>query len=644
MNETKKRLHENCVRLSGSDRTLRAMYGIIFDESKMRSLTMCETVRSVRTRSVSYGEVWERTERLAAAIRARLSCEDRYVGISGTNSVEWTVIFWAILRSGNRPYFVNLQQSEDYVTSVLRVLDVAAVIATEEKTAYPCENLLYTELYAEGEDLPRLPEDAFFGDAIAITTSGTTLRPKICIYTGDKLAAQVLNTESIVTESPAMLGDPKRGAKQLMFLPLYHIFGFSATYLWFCFFGAVFVFPGSLAPDALLHAARRTEVTHVFAVPLFWHAIEKAVNREISARDEKTQELFRSGIERSIALQRRFPRLGRRIIMGRLHEVRAKLLPDSVTFCISGGSHLRASAVTLLNALGYPLANGYGMSEIGITSVELSDRIDDRLRTSIGRPFDSVEYRISEDGHLLVRGSSLCSVLYLDGEPKTLEDWFDTGDIMTVTEDGRAYFEGRASDLIVGENGENVSPDRIEQAISIGGVVNQTVIADESGEKPILIVQIPKELPMEATERIDREIAEQNATLPLSWRVREVHYTRDALMRPTDIKVSRAYVRRELLAGRIRLLDSEEETVGVSDESETRARIRALFSEILGVPADSIAGNANFMTDLGGSSLDYFTLISELDRAFQVKLPYESEGFGYSLDDFERLIKEHLNL
>jgi acyl carrier protein len=51
-----------------------------------------------------------------------------------------------------------------------------------------------------------------------------------------------------------------------------------------------------------------------------------------------------------------------------------------------------------------------------------------------------------------------------------------------------------------------------------------------------------------------------------------------------------------------------------------------------------------FMNDLGGTSLDYFTLINKLDERFNLKIDfgsdYDLEAFGYTVNHFERLIKE----
>ena len=82
-------------------------------------------------------------------------------------------------------------------------------------------------------------------------------------------------------------------------------------------------------------------------------------------------------------------------------------------------------------------------------------------------------------------------------------------------------------------------------------------------------------------------------------------------------------------------------SVPVSEDSPLKRELRKLFSEILALPPEEIPDDAHFMRDLGGSSLDYFTLIGKIDEVFGVTLDYEAEEhFSYSLKDFERIIKE----
>ena len=40
------------------------------------------------------------------------------------------------------------------------------------------------------------------------------------------------------------------------------------------------------------------------------------------------------------------------------------------------------------------------------------------------------------------------------------------------------------------------------------------------------------------------------------------------------------------------------------------------------------------------SSLDYFTLIGEINARFGISLDFEADKFGYTLGDFEKIIRE----
>lgn len=620
--------------------TIKEIFEIVF---RNEGNIMAETSNTFRITEHTYGQVKKRIERAAANIARTFGSDNSFIGLYGENSLEWLVGFWAILMSGNRPYLVNLMQPETFSNGILSTLGAKAVIYIGKR---PSLNAELAELSGLEEGEAALPSGTVFGNEIALTTSGTTMQEKICIYTGRELTEQIVNCDSIIDANPDIKTFYHGRLKMLMFLPLYHIFGLEAAYLWFAFGNITFVFLPSMAPEAILHTIRRHEVTHIFAVPLFWHTVERAVNREVKAKGEKTWNKFQKGLRLSEKLQSAFPRLGKKIASRLLSEVRREVFGESVIFCISGGSWLRDSALRLMNCLGYSLYNGYGMSEIGITSVELSMRIKDRLLGSVGKPFESVEYRLGDDGRLFVRGASICRKIIVDGKPMENEEWFDTGDIMRRDASGRYYVEGRRSDVVYSDNGEKLNPDIAERELNIPNAANFTVMGDESNEKLMLIIQLPRTL-VEAQMTKLRDAAEKSAAaLPPAYRISRIAYTYDPLMEEGGIKVSREYVRRKLASGGIRLIESMEEArkeVGPVG-SEVEAILVRIFAEVLGVPQENIRKDAHFMNDLGGSSLDYFTLIGEIDKRFDIRLDFSEGEIAYSVAGFaeivERLIGE----
>ena len=139
------------------------------------------------------------------------------------------------------------------------------------------------------------------------------------------------------------------------------------------------------------------------------------------------------------------------------------------------------------------------------------------------------------------------------------------------------------------------------------------------------------------------EIALGCALLPESYALREICYTYDPLSDPNDIKISRARLRRWLAEGKIRTVPLLSDAPAEERcESETRARLREIIGEILSLPPEQIGDHAHFVHDLGGTSLDYFTLLARLDDTFGGSLQTETERFGYTVAELETMIEGRL--
>ena len=639
MQQYHQQLSEDVRTLRTSDRQFKDIYRVIFDHGER---VFCETSTMLRIHKTTNAAAKAHIERLAAALASKYGKTGEYIGLYGGNSKCWILLFWAILRSGNHAYLINTRQPIDFTASVLRTLGVDTVLCCDETISLDASVLTFAELDALAADATPLPTGAPFGNELALTTGGTTMQQKICIYRGENFVEQLCGTPALVKENPALVERYDGKFKQLAFLPLYHIFGFSAMYLWYAFLGAALVFPPSLAPDALLRAVRRHEVTHLFAVPLLWHGIEKNVMKNVAKQDERTQKKFHRALELSIKLQRAFPKAGKKLAARMLYDVRAKLFGESVRFCITGGSGIEPSALHLINALGYPLCNGYGMSEIGITSVELSRDFITRLRGTIGRPFPFVEYRTDEQGHLLVKGCAGCHHMIIDGVAQTQNEWFDTGDIVRAEEDGRYMFEGRVSDVIIGEDGENINPETVRAAFHLPNAKAFEVLADPDSGLLMLLVSIDKTVTDAEWQELKNHINKDNADLPHALRVRCVKFTFDPLLRENDIKISRTYLSRAIHSGAITLFDrpGDRDTLQTEQDSPIKEILRELIARALEIDATTISDTANFFSDLGGDSLDYYTLVGLIDERFGIRLPFDSETLTYSINDLEKQIKE----
>lgn len=629
-------VREGIDALTGTPHTMQTVYGAMFRPAQN---ILAEYEQDGQTIRLTYGEVREQIERVSAALYARIGATHGYVALEMENRVEWIVAFWAILRSGNKPYLVNTRHPKRLSQGIVRTLGVRCVLGFGA-----------TQLDAEFIDFAGLTggDAAFAGefeDEFALSTSATTLHEVACIYTGREVAAQLLNTPNILRDCPQMSRHYHGSLKQLAFLPFYHVFGLFAVYFWFTFFGRTLVFLPDYSADAILKTCRRHEVTHVFAVPMLWHQIEAKLGRTLEREGKAVR--FRRALRLCTALQNLCPSAGEAFSRRLLHQATDRLFGRSVRFCISGGGYLRPEALALLNGLGYNLHNGYGMSETGITSVELRSRPKYRNRGSVGRPFRSVEYRLSERGTLLIHGESVCSRRIVDGERFDRELWLDSGDVAECI-DNDWYLCGRLGDVVIGENGENINPDVVEQHFTLPDAEKLSVLGlpAAGGERLALVVQLSPFLSAQRIEALIATTYRDNETLPSPSRVRDFYYTNDPIASPTAIKVGRQYLLCALKNGDVTLHTFSELRARSASRSGTdpalAARVRAIVARELGVDEAQIRDDSHIVNELGADSLSYLSLLGAIDAEFGLPAPVGEETRCTTVAEFCDYIERNI--
>ena len=617
--------------LKESKQTLRTVYDITFSEP---SFIMAEENDGYKITTYTYGSVKEKIEKTAAAIYNTIGATHSFVGLAMENSVDWVVAFWAILKSGNKPYLVNLRHPDSLSSKIINNLGIKTVICDKKG------NLAVN--YIEFKDLDGgIMEIDEFEDEIALATSGTSLSETVCFYNGKNICAQIFNTEKIVKENYEIYAHYKGSLKQLAFLPFYHVFGLFAVYFWFTFFKRTIVFLNDMSADTILSTCKMHKVTHIFAVPMLWHTVEKKVLK--TAEQQGRAEKLKKALRFSEKLQSFLPiKIGTFFAKRILKSVTDKLFGDSLMFCISGGSFLKPSALKLINALGYPLYNGYGMSEIGIASVELSNNIKSRNKNSIGKPFTSVKYSLDDNSVLEVQGESLCFKRLKDGKEIYDNGVFNTGDIAEMDENGRYYITGRMGDTVIGENGENINPDIIEAMVDLKDALNISVLGIE--DILSLVVQISPYLPLKKREEMRLYIEEINSKLPLVSRIKRVYVTNDSIMSNLAIKVSRKYLIREIENGNIKIFPFEKSEIDEESKYENTPLLEKVIEIVARVTDEDkkkIQLDTNLLVDLEISSIQYFSILSALAEEFDLVANSEDK-YCYTVREMCEYIERQL--
>lgn len=574
----------------------------------------------------TYTEFYTLCENIAGDLSNRFKGkEGATIALRMDNSLLWCASFFGTLMAGFRAFLVNTRLDEESIDKAVERVNAICVLCDNE-----CDKKGYipaSSLKSEGIKNPH------WANEIILMTSGTTGEAKLVVYSGSAIAAQVITTYGIIKESKSITQNKKLDIKLLALLPFYHIFGLSAVFLWFTFFGRTLVFPTALDAEAIRFACKRGEVTHFFAIPAVWVLAVRGLLSE--ARRQGKEDKLRKGVKISNKLQNICPKLGlfaaRKLLF---KDVREQIFGNTVSFCISGGGFLPDEMVEILNGIGYSMHVGYGMTETGITAVELSEKPKVRNLSTVGKPLDGIEYIIS-DGVLCVKGDVLHSAIITEGKrvDRNPEEYFVTEDSCEVTADGRWKLLGRQDDIIIGENGENISPDMIGLKLTPPPNRGFCVMGLEvdGDTKPVVVIGLGKNTTDFEKNSAANVIYSQIDTLPLTMRPHKVFVTTDEI--PQNLgKVKRSLLKKMIISGEVKLEStrkmSDADLNKLYDESFNKAleRVMEIFAEVLGCDKEKVQANSNFIYDLGGSSMAYYNLFSVISKEFNIELKIDSQN------------------
>ncbi|MBQ7408230.1 MAG: AMP-binding protein [Clostridia bacterium] len=622
---------------TNSDKSLRSLFELMFSEKENVMAERSDGYKIIKT---TYGECYAQTLKVISATAKLLNGaeQNEIIGLYLNNSLEWIKIFWSIIACGYRPLLLNSRASDATINGILNEYSVKKVI---------CDGKNFNAQIISASDLINLANDCTsadisaltFGNEIIFMSTGTTENIKLCAYTGENLYYQICDSANIIKSCTQIKEHYKGQLKLLTLLPFYHVFGFIAVYAWFGFFSRTFVFLKDLNPQTLLNTVRKHEVTHVFAVPLVWETIYKEAVRKIKARGEATFNKFNKGM--AIASS---GKLGAKLTHTAFREIRDNIFGESIKFLISGGSVIKPKVLKFFNGIGYHMANGYGMTEIGITSVEVSSVPKILNSGSIGSPFKYTEYKISENGELLVRGKTMAHKILQKGKAEITDydRWFNTRDLMRNV-NGRYFIDGRADDLIVCKNGENLNPVIAERQINVVGADSICIFANAK-KNPVLLISAKGCYTPEKLKEIQQNAFNALKAVNLECAITDIAVTCDPLLLPTDFKVSRKSIAKRYEQGSFNLLKEREKDL-TFDRILTALenKVVQIIANCTRKEANTVAVNANFFTDLGGTSLDYFTFVNEIKNHFDVQLPMTDGTALLTAEEVCLFIKECKN-
>ena len=236
------------------------------------------------------------------------------------------------------------------------------------------------------------------------------------------------------------------------------------------------------------------------------------------------------------------------IILGLVKMYGPQFLGGRLKTIISGAANVPPSLIAEFKKLGISLLAGYGMTE-GANLTSGNADVETRP-TSVGKIYPDQEIKLV-DGEIWMKGDNLFLGYYGDPEATkavlTEDGWLKTGDLGRFDEDGFLYITGRIKNIIVLKNGENVSPEAIEEPFYKCAALRDCMVKEDSlnGESVIAIEILPR--PQFIEGKTDEEVFaffnklvdEVNATLPTTHRITKVTVRKEDFKRTGAMKVSR---------------------------------------------------------------------------------------------------------
>jgi long-chain acyl-CoA synthetase len=315
--------------------------------------------------------------------------------------------------------------------------------------------------------------------ASIIYTSGTTGKPKGVMLSHRNMlenAAAALQCFEVTTQDLF-----------LSFLPMSHTLERTAGCYLTMMAGACVAYARSIALLGEDLVAIRPTI--MISVPRIYERVYASINTRLAEGPAFRRNLFQFAVE--VGWARFEHRQGRgpwkpafllwpildRLVAG---KVMARL-GGRLRAAVSGGAALAPNIARLFVGLGLPILQGYGLTET--SPVVSTNRLDDNVPASIGKPIPGVQVKLGDKDALLVKGPNVMLGYWnLPDATRamfTADGWLNTGDTARFDEAGHLYITGRLKEIIVMSNGEKIPPVDMEAAILHDSLFEQVMVMGE---------------------------------------------------------------------------------------------------------------------------------------------------------------------
>ncbi|MGN0659808.1 MAG: AMP-dependent synthetase/ligase [Emergencia sp.] len=443
---------------------------------------------------VTYGRFRDEMDALGTRL-LDLGLKGKKIAVIGESCYQWIMTYFAVVCGVGVIVPLDKNLPEEEIKNLIRRSGASALVYTRrsEKSIRPLfeerydleyfisigaeehteEVLSFTKLISEGEKLLKDGiRDYVDADvepdelATLMFTSGTTGMAKGVMLSHRNIVSNVYSMSKLVIVP--------EGTIVLSVLPIHHAYEFTCDICTSFYQGGTVAICEGI--KYIMKNMNEVKANIMLGVPLVFEKMYKGMWKQAESRGEA--EKLRSAID----LSRKMKLYNNQKLMKKLFKAIHQNFGNNISLFIAGGAAADPKVIEDFEAMGFPMMQGYGMSECAPIIAVNQDRYS--KAASVGKPMPGTQVKImnpDEDGvgEIVCKSDSVMLGYYENPEAtaEVLKDgWLYTGDLGYFDEDGFLYLTGRKKTVIVTKGGKNIFPEEVETVLMENELIQEVVV------------------------------------------------------------------------------------------------------------------------------------------------------------------------
>lgn len=449
---------------------------------------------------LTYKDVHERIKNVASYLSAQGVKKGDKVVLTGKNSIQWGISYFAINYAGAVVVPIDAQLPVERMLKLAEFADSVFLITDGEVfSKIPADNAWHNGLLGrltltgshEGItgvmdvkaekliDYVKISENDL---AAILFTSGTT---------GNEKGAMLTN-RNIISDTYLVADGMGVDETDVLYalLPLHHSYCCTTVLLETVKHGASCLFGHGIVVSLMINDLKRGGVTVFMGIPLLYNKLLNGIMNKVKAQGKLTYALVSTLMWINGFFKKYFHCAPLKGFFNK--KILSNLGLDKSKVLICGAGPLSPKVFKQYQQLGLDFLQGYGLTETA--PVLTLNPIKHFKLDSVGRVLGQMDIIIADAdssgvGEIRVKGPNVTPGYYKDEEnTKALFDengYLKTGDLGYMDSEKYVYLKGRAKNLIVTEGGKNVYPEEIEDAFQTYTNVEQILVRGFQQKKDV---------------------------------------------------------------------------------------------------------------------------------------------------------------